>query len=77
MAIYPTSKDLMTGSDLEADMAQIYALLGDADHAIPILNRLLQIPCENVTLVRLLRRCCDSIRCGTNPQRSSFSGTGR
>jgi len=50
MAIYPTSKDPMTGSDLEADMAQIYALLGDADHAIPILNRLLQIPCENVTL---------------------------
>jgi serine/threonine-protein kinase len=25
-------------------MAQIYALLGDADHAIPILKRLLQIP---------------------------------
>jgi len=25
-------------------MADIYALLGDADHAIPILKRLLQIP---------------------------------
>jgi hypothetical protein len=25
-------------------MAQIYALLGDADHAVPILKRLLQIP---------------------------------
>ena len=25
-------------------MAWIYALLGDADHAIPILKRLLQIP---------------------------------
>jgi serine/threonine-protein kinase len=25
-------------------MARIYALLGDADHAIPLLKRLLQIP---------------------------------
>jgi serine/threonine-protein kinase len=25
-------------------MANIYALLGDADHAVPILKRLLQIP---------------------------------
>jgi serine/threonine protein kinase/Flp pilus assembly protein TadD len=50
MAIYPTSKDPADGPDLEADMAQIYALLGDADHAIPILKRLLQIPCPNVTL---------------------------
>jgi len=50
MAINPTSKDPWDGPDLEADMAQIYALLGDADHAIPILKRLLQIPCPNVTL---------------------------
>jgi serine/threonine protein kinase len=50
MAINPTSKDPMEGPDLEADMAQIYALLGDADHAIPILNRLLQIPGLNVPL---------------------------
>jgi serine/threonine protein kinase len=50
MAIYPTSKDPMDGPDLEEDMAQIYALLGDADHAVPILNRLLQIPCVNVTV---------------------------
>ena len=50
MAINPTSKDPMEGPDLETDMAQIYALLGDADHAIPILNRLLQIPGLNVPL---------------------------
>ena len=31
-------------------MAQIYALLGDADRAVPILKRLLQIPCPNATL---------------------------
>jgi len=30
--------------DFEENMAEIYALLGDADHAIPILKRLLQIP---------------------------------
>jgi serine/threonine-protein kinase len=44
MAIDPTSKDPFEGPGEEARMAQIYALLGDADHAIPILKRLLQIP---------------------------------
>jgi len=34
----------LEGPGEEARMAQIYALLGDADHAIPILKRLLQIP---------------------------------
>ena len=40
-AIAMTSKDA-EGADEEAMMANIYALLGDADHAIPILKRLLQ-----------------------------------
>jgi tetratricopeptide (TPR) repeat protein len=44
MATRPTSKDPFEGPGEEARMAQIYALLGDADHAIPILKRLLQIP---------------------------------
>jgi tetratricopeptide (TPR) repeat protein/predicted Ser/Thr protein kinase len=44
MAMYPTSKDPGDGPELEGDMAKIYALLGDSDHAIPILKRLLQIP---------------------------------
>ncbi len=44
MAIYPTSKDPLEGPSVEEGMANIYALLGDADHAIPILQRLLQIP---------------------------------
>jgi serine/threonine-protein kinase len=44
MAIYPTSKDPFGGPEEEDRMARIYALLGDADHAIPILQRLLQIP---------------------------------
>ena len=70
MAMNPTSKDPFEGPGKEENMAAIYALLGDADHAIPILKRLLQIPYGAV----LLRRCCDSIRVGSNPQRSALSG---
>jgi tetratricopeptide (TPR) repeat protein len=44
MAIHPTSKDPFGGPEEEDKMARIYALLGDADHAIPILKRLLHIP---------------------------------
>jgi TolB-like protein len=44
MALQPTSKDPVEGPVEEEGMARIYALLGDADHAIPILKRLLQIP---------------------------------
>jgi TolB-like protein/Tfp pilus assembly protein PilF len=44
MAIHPSSKDPFGGPEEEDRMARIYALLGDADHAIPILKRLLQIP---------------------------------
>jgi serine/threonine protein kinase/Tfp pilus assembly protein PilF len=44
IAIHPTSKDPVDGPAREERMANIYALLGDADHAIAILKRLLQIP---------------------------------
>jgi eukaryotic-like serine/threonine-protein kinase len=44
MAMQPTSKDPYEGPAREEQMARIYSLLGDADHAIPILKRLLQIP---------------------------------
>jgi serine/threonine-protein kinase len=44
MAIIPTSKYPEYGPDEEDRMSNIYALLGDADHAIPILKRLLQTP---------------------------------
>jgi tetratricopeptide (TPR) repeat protein len=44
MAIDPSSKDPVEGPVKEERMANIYALLGDADHTIPILKRLLQIP---------------------------------
>lgn len=42
-AIIPSSEDAFLGPKYEENMARIYALLGDADHAIPILKRLLQI----------------------------------
>ena len=40
----PLPKIHWRGPAQEENMANIYALLGDADHAIPILKRLLQIP---------------------------------
>jgi tetratricopeptide (TPR) repeat protein len=44
MAIMPSSKDAYRGPKYEENVARIYALLGDADHAIPILKRLLGMP---------------------------------
>jgi len=55
MAMDPTSKDPLDGPEAEYAMAQIYAFLGDADHAIPILKRLLQIPAGQVITSGLLR----------------------
>jgi tetratricopeptide (TPR) repeat protein len=55
MALQPTSKDLFEGPQREEAMARAYALLGDANHVIPILKRLLQIPSGAITppLLRL------------------------
>jgi serine/threonine protein kinase len=55
MTIHPTSKDPVEGPLEEERMANIYALLGDADHAIPILKRLLQIPSGATITPALLR----------------------
>jgi serine/threonine-protein kinase len=55
MAMRPTSKDSLDGPVAEERMARIYALLGDADHAIPILKRLLQIPSADAITAALLR----------------------
>jgi TolB-like protein/thioredoxin-like negative regulator of GroEL len=41
MALQPTSEDPFEGPEREEQMAQIYALLGNADEAMPILKRLL------------------------------------
>jgi tetratricopeptide (TPR) repeat protein len=43
IALQPSSEDPFQGPDREEAMARIYALLGDADHAIPVLKRLVQI----------------------------------
>jgi serine/threonine-protein kinase len=55
IALDPTSKDPFEGPAEEENMADIYALLGDADHAIPILKRLLQIPYGAAITPALLR----------------------
>jgi serine/threonine protein kinase/tetratricopeptide (TPR) repeat protein len=55
IAMNPTSKDAMEGPAQEENMAKIYALLGDADQAIPILKRLLQIPYGFAITPALLR----------------------
>jgi len=55
MAMHPTSKDPLEGPDEEESMARIYAVMGDADHAIPILKRLLQIP-HGLTITPALLR---------------------
>src|SRR5438034_2565300 len=55
MAIEPTSKDPVDGPVREETMADIYALLGDADHAVPILKRLLQMPYGGAITPALLR----------------------
>ena len=60
MAMHPTSKDPFQGPPLEDYMATSYALLGDADHAIPILKQLLHTPYG----VPIIRRGCDSIQRG-------------
>ena len=41
MSLQPTSEDPFEGPEREERMAQIYALLGNADEAMPILKRLL------------------------------------
>ena len=55
MAINPTSKDSFEGLSMEEYMARSYALLGDADHAISILKRLLQTPYGLAITPALLR----------------------
>jgi tetratricopeptide (TPR) repeat protein len=55
MAMRPTSKDPFEGPGEEDSMARIYALLGDADHAVPILKRLQQIPFSFALTPALLR----------------------
>jgi serine/threonine-protein kinase len=62
MAMHPTSKDPFQGPDEEDRMANIYALLGDADLAIPILKRLLQTPYQITPALLRLDPVWDQIR---------------
>jgi len=55
MAIDRTSEDPFEGPMQEESMAEIYAMLGDADHAIPILQRLIKIPSFTAITPGMLR----------------------
>ena len=50
MALVPSSKYPEFGPNFEAEMAAIYAQLGDADHAIPMLKRLLRTSYSGASL---------------------------
>jgi TolB-like protein/Tfp pilus assembly protein PilF len=55
MAMQPTSEDPFEGPLREEEMAQIYALLGNADEAIPILKRWIQVSSATSITPALLR----------------------
>jgi serine/threonine-protein kinase len=55
MVMHPSSTDPLEGAGIEENMARIYALLGDADHDVPILKRLLQTPYAGAITPALLR----------------------
>ena len=55
MALDPTSEDPFEGPQREEDMAQIYALLGNANEALPILKRWIQVPSSTSITPALLR----------------------
>jgi TolB-like protein/tetratricopeptide (TPR) repeat protein/class 3 adenylate cyclase len=55
MVMQPSSEDPFEGPNREEAMAKIYALLGDADHALPILQRLLQTSAPTEIVPTLLR----------------------
>jgi TolB-like protein/Tfp pilus assembly protein PilF len=64
MAMQPSSEDRLEGPIREEQMAQIYALLGNADEAISILKRWIQTPSATDITPALLRLnpIWDSIR---------------
>ena len=51
IGLLPSSKNPEFGPDLEDSMARVYAQLGDADHAIPMLKRLLRTQYAGATFL--------------------------
>src|SRR5262249_14114705 len=64
MALQPTSEDPFEGPQREDEMARIYAALGNADEALPILKRWIQVPSLTGITAGALRiePCWDPIR---------------
>ena len=55
MELQPTSEDPFEGPQREEQMALIYAQLGDADNAIPILKKWIHVPSSTSITPTLLR----------------------
>jgi len=55
MALQPTSEDPFEGPQREEEMALIYTVLGNADEAIPILKKWIQVPSSTSITPTLLR----------------------
>jgi tetratricopeptide (TPR) repeat protein len=55
VTLQPSSEDPMEGPTQEQNLAMTYALLGDADHAVPIIKRLLQTSYPDPLTPALLR----------------------
>ena len=55
MELQPTSEDPFEGPEREEQMALIYARLGNADEAIPILKKWIDVPSNTGIAPTLLR----------------------
>jgi hypothetical protein len=56
VAMRPTAKDALEGPEEEEKLARIHALVCRADHAIPVLKRLLQVPYGGTPITPALLR---------------------
>ena len=65
ISLLPSSKNPEFGPNLENDMARIYARLGDADHAIPMLKRLLRTRYAGATFLTPATLRLDPLTSGT------------
>ena len=68
IAMKSTYEDSYEDQKVEETVAQIYAALGDADHAVPILQRLLQFPIAPQSLRETCELIHSRIRYSNDPR---------
>jgi len=62
MEMLPVSRDALMGPTMLVESARIYGMLGDADRAVPLIERTLAIPSDQHRLALSLDPKWDSIR---------------